>query len=192
MGFSRQEDWSGVPLPSLKPLPAAALNIQTQHTFWFYFPLLVSIKWFSQQLQMWGFIQKWKRQRYVVAIWQESWGGEDREFGIIRSKEIYRGLIKNKVLMYSTRNCIQYSLMNCNEKNKKKNMYFCMCVTESFCCATELNATLKISLTSIHFFRKEECPIVLLTICFFPLTPAPCFAAENTCFSPASAQPFFF
>ena len=68
-----------------------------------------------------------------------------------------------------------------------------MFVTESFCCATELNATLKISHTSIHFFRKEEeCPIVLLTLCFFPLTPAPCFDAENTCFSPASAQPIFF
>ena len=35
------------------------------------------------------------------------------------------------------------------KNNKKKNMYFCMCITESHCCAAELNATLKISHTSM-------------------------------------------
>ena len=42
------------------------------------------------------------------------------------------------------------------KKNKKKNIYFCMCITESHCCAAELNATLKISHTSIKILEKKK------------------------------------
>ena len=42
------------------------------------------------------------------------------------------------------------------KKNKKKNIHFCMCISESHCCAADLNATLKISHTSIKFLEKKK------------------------------------
>ena len=39
---------------------------------------------------------------------EESGGGKDWEFGISRCKLLYREWIDNKVLSYSTGNCIQY------------------------------------------------------------------------------------
>jgi len=61
----------------------------------------------------------------------------------------YRGMIKNKVLLLRIRKYIKYPVVNHMKNNKKKNMYFCMCITESHCCAAELSATLKISHTSM-------------------------------------------
>ena len=71
----------------------------------------------------------------------------------------YRGMINNKVLLQSIRKYIKYPVINHMKNNKKKNMYFCMCITESHCCAADLNTTLKISHTSIKFLeKKKECP----------------------------------
>ena len=41
-------------------------------------------------------------------------GGKDREFGITRCKPLYIGWINNKVILYSTTNYIQYSVINHN------------------------------------------------------------------------------
>ena len=41
-------------------------------------------------------------------------GGMDCEFGVSRCKLLYVNWINNKVLLYSTRNDIQYSLINLN------------------------------------------------------------------------------
>ena len=42
--------------------------------------------------------------------------GKDGEFGISRCKLLYIEWINNKVLLYSTRNCIQYPRINHNGK----------------------------------------------------------------------------
>ena len=65
-------------------------------------------------------------------------------------------MINNKVLLYSIRNNIKYPVINHMKKDKKKNIYFCMCITESHSCAAELNAILKISHTSIKFLEKKK------------------------------------
>ena len=43
-------------------------------------------------------------------------GGMDWEFGISRCKLLYIGQVNNKVLLYSTGNCIQYPAINQNGK----------------------------------------------------------------------------
>ena len=41
-----------------------------------------------------------------------SWGGMECEIGVSRCKLSYVGWINNKVLLYSTGNCIQYPMIN--------------------------------------------------------------------------------
>ena len=43
-------------------------------------------------------------------------GGKDWEVGVSRCKLIYTEWINNKVLLYSTENCIQYPMINRNGK----------------------------------------------------------------------------
>ena len=50
-------------------------------------------------------------------------GGMECEFGISRCKLVYIEWIKNKVLLYSTGNYIQYPVINHNGKEYKKRMY---------------------------------------------------------------------
>ena len=51
-------------------------------------------------------------------------GGRDWEFGISRCKQLYIERINNKVLLYNTRNYIQYPVLKIIvEKNMKKNIY---------------------------------------------------------------------
>ena len=52
-------------------------------------------------------------------------GGKDREFGISRCKLVYTEWVNNKVLLYSTENYIQYSMINHNGKEylKKERIY---------------------------------------------------------------------
>ena len=50
-------------------------------------------------------------------------GGMDCEFGISRCKVLRIELINNMVLLHSTRNSIQYSVINQNGKNMKKNVH---------------------------------------------------------------------
>ena len=60
------------------------------------------------------------------------WGGEgmDWEFGISRCKLLYIGRINNKVLLYSTGNYIQYTMINHNGKEYEKE---CVCVCVCVC-----------------------------------------------------------
>ena len=44
--------------------------------------------------------------RLVVAVGEEGGIGKDWEFGISRGKLLYIKQMNNKVLLYSTRNCI--------------------------------------------------------------------------------------
>ena len=70
-------------------------------------------------------------------------GGWEREglgVWISRGKLLYIEWIKNKVLLYSTGDYIQYPVINHNEKNMKKNIY--ICIIESLCCTEEINTTL--------------------------------------------------
>ena len=54
---------------------------------------------------------------------------------------LYIKQITNKDLLYSTGNCIQYTVRNHNRKEYfKKNVY--MCITESLCSTAEINTTL--------------------------------------------------
>ena len=68
----------------------------------------------------------------------------DWEFGISRCKLLYIGWINNKVLLYSTGNCIQCLVINHNGKEYLKNVY----VTESLCCAAKIKTTLNINYIS--------------------------------------------
>ena len=49
-----------------EPLLVTSPNIQTQHNSFLYFPLLISIKGFSQQQEIWEFIQNQRGWRHVV------------------------------------------------------------------------------------------------------------------------------
>ena len=71
----------------------------------------------------------------------------DLGFGLNRCKLLYTGRINNKVLLYSTGNCIiQYLIINHNEKE-------CICVyickTEPVFYRAEINTTFYISYTLI-------------------------------------------
>ena len=67
------------------------------------------------------------------------WGGMEWEFRISRCKLLYTEWINNKVLLYSTGNNIQYSVINHNGKEYFKKH---ICITESLCCTAEINTTL--------------------------------------------------
>ena len=62
----------------------------------------------------------------------------DWEFEVSRCKLSYIGWINNKILLYSTGNCIQYPVINHTEKEYEKGMR----ITESLCCITEIGTTL--------------------------------------------------
>ena len=75
------------------------------------------------------------------------------EFGVSRCKLVYTGWI-NKVLLYSTEHCIQYTI-TIVENNMKKNVYTHTHThththtTESLCSAAETNTTLQVIYSSI-------------------------------------------
>ena len=66
--------------------------------------------------------------------------GNNWEVGVSRCKPvyIYIGWIKNKVLLCSTGNYIQYPVINHNGKEYE----ICMCIPETLCCTAEINTTL--------------------------------------------------
>ena len=67
-------------------------------------------------------------------------GGMEWEVRVSRCKLLHIEWINNKVLLYSPENCIQYPMINHNEKNIKKIIY--ICITESLFCTAEINTTL--------------------------------------------------
>ena len=62
--------------------------------------------------------------RLVVAKGEGSGGGIDWELGISRCKLVYVEWINNKVLLYSTGNCIQYPIVNHNGKEYEKEYIY--------------------------------------------------------------------
>ena len=69
----------------------------------------------------WTYLQNRNRltdieNRLGVAKGEAGGGGKDWEFGVSRCKLVYIGWINNKVLLYSTGNCIQYPVINYNGK----------------------------------------------------------------------------
>ena len=72
---------------------------------------------------------------------QMGWGdrrGKLGEFGISRGKLLYIEWISNKVLVYSSRNYIQYPVINHHEKENVKDS---ICITQTHCCMAEMNTT---------------------------------------------------
>ena len=69
-------------------------------------------------------------ETYRIDLWLprgEGKGGKlDWEFGTNRCKVLSMEWINNKILLYSTGNCIQYSIINHDEKNMK-NTYRYIC-----------------------------------------------------------------
>ena len=66
---------------------------------------------------------KQKEERCVVVKVQgtlQVWGEMKWEFGVSRSKLLYMEQISNKVPLYSSENCIQYSMTNRNGKEYGK------------------------------------------------------------------------
>ena len=57
--------------------------------------------------------------------------GTGWESGVGRCKLLHLEWINNKVLIWSTRDNIQYPVINRNAKECKKNLY--MCITEVLC-----------------------------------------------------------
>ena len=69
---------------------------------------------------------------------REGRGEMDWEFVISRCKLLYIEWINSKVLLYSTRNYIQYPVINHNGKEYiLKRIH--ICITESLCCTAEIN-----------------------------------------------------
>ena len=66
----------------------------------------------------------------MVARGEVGRGGKEWEFGISRGKLLYMEWINNKVLLYSTENCIQYPVTNHNRKEYEKE-YIYVYITES-------------------------------------------------------------
>ena len=59
----------------------------------------------------------------MVAKSEGDGGGKDEECRFSRCKLVYIGCINNKVLLFSTGNCIQYHVINHDGKNMKMNIY---------------------------------------------------------------------
>ena len=75
----------------------------------------------------------------LVAKGEEVGGDIEWEVRINRCKLLYIEWINNKVLLYSTENYIQYSIINHKGREfQKKNVY----ITESFCCRVVINTAL--------------------------------------------------
>ena len=116
--WGRQE-YTPVSVSTYLPL----LSISRAHSFPIFSPSLGRIKWLSQQLQKWGYRSKKGQNMWLP--WQRGVGRGG--LGVwdyqMRTNIWY---LNNKALLYSTGNCIQYSMINCNGKEYKKELvYIC-------------------------------------------------------------------
>ena len=86
---------------------------------------------------------------------REGWSGR---LGLV-DENYYIEWIKNKALLYTIENCIQYPMINHNEKEYSKK-YIYKCIPKSLCCTAEINTALYINYTSI----KKKLFVVKLYI----------------------------
>ena len=85
------------------------------------FNLYVESKIWHKLTYLWNRNRLTDIENRIVVAKEEGNGGEiDWEFGISRCKLLYIERINSKVLLYSTGNYIQYSVINHNGKEKKK------------------------------------------------------------------------
>ena len=155
MGFSRQEYWSGVPLPSPNGM---LLSHNKEWTNSMYsntegLEIIILSTTSQKEKDKYNYHCTWKLKygtnevicktetnsqtwrRLVVTKGEESGRGVDWKFEM--QTIIYR--IKS-ILLYSTGGYIQYSGINYNARNIKRNVQ--ICITESLCCIAEINKTL--------------------------------------------------
>ena len=76
-------------------------------------------------------------------------GGMESEFGVSRCKLLYREWINNKVLLYSTGNCIHHPVIKHNGKEYEKNV----CMTEPLCYTAEINIVNQLYLNKIKVLK---------------------------------------
>ena len=81
--------------------------------------------------------------RLVVAKGEGGWGRDGLGVWVNRCKLLYIEWINNKVLLYSTGNYIQYTVITHNGKEYEKEyiliyVYIYIYKTESLCCAAEI------------------------------------------------------
>ena len=98
-------------------------SISRAESFPIFPPSLGRIQWLSQQLQKWGYRNKKGQNMWLP--WQRGVGRGG--LGVwdyqMRTNIWY---LNNKALLYSTGNCIQYPMINCNGKEYKKELvYIC-------------------------------------------------------------------
>ena len=89
--------------------------------------------------------QKWTHRHRGQTCGCQGGGGWGMEwkFGVSSCKLLSMEWMDNGVLLYGTGNYGQYLGTNHNGKEYcKKNVYINICITESLCCAAEINTTL--------------------------------------------------
>ena len=79
---------------------------------------------------------KQNKTRYACT---KIWEGCIGSLGLADANYYIVECINNKVLLYSTGNYIQYPVINHNRKEYEKEY---ICITDSLCCAAEINTTL--------------------------------------------------
>ena len=80
--------------------------------------------------------------------------------GVNRCKLLHVEWMDNRVLLYSTRNDMQYPGIKHDGKNIRKKTY--VCITESICCRTEITNTLQINylvVQSLNCVRLFATPL---------------------------------
>ena len=80
--------------------------------------------------------------RLVVARGDGFGGKTEGKVGVSRCKLLYTGRRNNKVLLYSPGDSIQHPVINHNRKEYFKTEYIHTYITESLCCAADINITL--------------------------------------------------
>ena len=88
----------------------------------------------------------------MVTKGEGSGRGLNWEFEISRCKLIYIEWIKNKVLLGSTGNYIQYPVRKHSGKEYEKEcicVCVCVCVTESLCCRAVINIVIQLYFNKI-------------------------------------------
>ena len=86
-----------------------------------YYHVYVESKIYITQMNISMKQKRTHRHREQTCVCQGLEGEMVWEFGISRCKLLHIESINNKAPLYTTGNCIQYPVINCNGKNMKKN-----------------------------------------------------------------------